>query len=478
MTPCRIPPEAEQSTEVPDHQRPSADSDLRQEIAEPDLRQEIAELRSRVAELELSQSRWRLLIEKMNEGFVATDRDNRIYLANAKIVDGLGYSHEELEVRYLGDLFDDENRAKLEAQEERRRLGVAEPYELVWRARGGQRIDTVVSPTSLQDAEGRFAGSFAVVTDVTRAQAQPRRAPQARSADPESTEDGEPRSVGRRNRSRLQQPAGRDPGQRRPGVDGASPESPVHALIGQIETAALRASDLTQEMLAYSGKGKFLTENIDLSNLVVEMAHLLQASISKKARVELDFADQLPAIEGDPTQVRQLVMNLITNASEALGEDSGVINIGTGELFADREYLESTYMDDELEPQRYVFLEVSDTGAGMDGETRAKIFDPFFTTKFTGRGLGLAAVLGIVRGDRGAIKVSSEPGHGTSFQVLFPSCRARREPRRWWSPRKPPLPVPGRCWWRTMKSWFAASPRGAWNRQATAFCWPVTGSKR
>jgi CheY-like chemotaxis protein len=128
-------------------------------------------------------------------------------------------------------------------------------------------------------------------------------------------------------------------------------------------------------------------------------------------------------VEADGTQLRQIVMNLITNASDAIGGEDGVITLRTGIRHATREFLRSSYVDDELPEGQYAFIEVEDTGCGMDEETQARIFDPFFSTKFTGRGLGLAATLGIVRGHRGTIKVRSVPQSGTTFTVLLPCLR-------------------------------------------------------
>jgi len=198
------------------------------------------------------------------------------------------------------------------------------------------------------------------------------------------------------------------------------PESPARQTVLAIETASQRAAELTRQMLAYSGKGKFIIEPLSLSRLVEEMAHLLEVSVSKSAVLKYRFAPNLPPVEGDATQVRQVIMNLITNASDAIGERSGVISITTGMLWADHEYLAGAYLDGDLPEGDYAFIEVADTGEGMDAETQSRIFDPFFTTKFTGRGLGLAAVLGIVRGHRGAVKIYSEVGRGTTFKVLFP----------------------------------------------------------
>jgi two-component system, cell cycle sensor histidine kinase and response regulator CckA len=151
------------------------------------------------------------------------------------------------------------------------------------------------------------------------------------------------------------------------------------------------------------------------------MAELIDSTISKKARMSFAFAPDTPIVEADVTQLRQVVLNLIANASEALGEGTGTITITSRRLEADYACLSQYDLADELAEGTYAFLEIKDTGAGMDEETKAKIFDPFFTTKFTGRGLGLAAVLGIVRGHDRAITVKTKAGQGTSFKILLPA---------------------------------------------------------
>jgi two-component system, cell cycle sensor histidine kinase and response regulator CckA len=154
-----------------------------------------------------------------------------------------------------------------------------------------------------------------------------------------------------------------------------------------------------------------------------EMGDLLAASISKKVEIRFECSKELPLIEGDVAQVHQVLMNLIVNASEAIGDKSGTITVRTGMLHATKNYFQRVYTADDLPEGDYVFLEVSDSGSGMDADIRGRIFDPFFSTKFTGRGLGLAAVLGIVRSHGGAITVYSEPGQGSTFKVLFPIMR-------------------------------------------------------
>jgi len=181
-----------------------------------------------------------------------------------------------------------------------------------------------------------------------------------------------------------------------------------------------RASVLCRQMLAYSGKGKFVVRPLNLSEMVEEITHLLEVSLDKGVVIKYALARTLPLVEADEAQMQQLIMNLVTNANEAIEGKSGVISISTGVMHADAAYLLDCYGDHPL-PGRYAYVEVSDTGCGMDAETQAKIFDPFFTTKFTGRGLGMSAVLGIVRGHQGALKLYSEPGKGTTFKYLIPA---------------------------------------------------------
>lgn len=206
-------------------------------------------------------------------------------------------------------------------------------------------------------------------------------------------------------------------------VADLSPLSPVRENLAEAEKACRRAAELCKQMLAYSGRGRFMVQALGVNELITEMTHMLEVSISKKAVLRLELAPQLPAVKADVTQLRQIVMNLVINASEAIGDQSGVIRIRTAALECDRPYLSEGWLDADLPAGHYVALEVSDTGCGMDKETVARIFEPFFTTKFTGRGLGLAAVLGIVRGHRGSIRVYSEPRRGTTFKLLFPATQ-------------------------------------------------------
>jgi CheY-like chemotaxis protein len=175
-------------------------------------------------------------------------------------------------------------------------------------------------------------------------------------------------------------------------------------------------------MLAYSGKGRFLLERLDLSSLIPQMSELVQPSLSKKIALDFELEPSLPLIEADRSQLQQVYMNLLLNASEAIGNNNGLIQVKTGVRTLGEQHIGRRGEAVELLPGEYVYLEVRDSGCGMDSATQARIFDPFFTTKFIGRGLGLSAVSGIVRGHKGAIEVTSAPGRGSCFTVMFPAA--------------------------------------------------------
>ncbi len=199
------------------------------------------------------------------------------------------------------------------------------------------------------------------------------------------------------------------------------PDSSIRGRLEKIQKTAQRAATLTHQLLDYTGRGALSTETLDLSRLVGELGALFETAVARKAQLRLQLPTGLPAIAGDAAQISQVVMNLITNAAEAISAGGGRIDVSTGVGSLTRAELESMLLGEELPEGSYVHVEVTDSGAGMSPETRARIFDPFFTTKFTGRGLGLAAVLGIVRAHRGAIEIESTPGLGTRFRVLFPA---------------------------------------------------------
>jgi signal transduction histidine kinase/CheY-like chemotaxis protein len=196
----------------------------------------------------------------------------------------------------------------------------------------------------------------------------------------------------------------------------------------RMEASIRRAADLARQLLAYAGRGSFQVEPIDLNTLVAEMTDILGVSKSKKVELEVRLAEALPLVQGDHTQLQQVVMNLVTNASESIGDRPGKVELATGVAHLDIKTLKRKFPGQNLEAGSFVTLTVKDDGCGMTPEVLGKIFDPFFTTKPTGRGLGLSALQGILRGHKAGIEIQSEPGRGTCISLYFPATLADGTP--------------------------------------------------
>ncbi|PYT27012.1 MAG: hypothetical protein DMG57_19790 [Acidobacteria bacterium] len=203
-------------------------------------------------------------------------------------------------------------------------------------------------------------------------------------------------------------------------LDVLDPPEPARSMLENIIHAGERAADLTRQLLAYAGKGRFFIRPVNVSSLVRDISDLMRTSVPRKVDFELTLEDDLPPVEADSTQVQQLVMNLVLNAGEAIGEQSGTVEINTRLEEIQTNGGRKPDVPAEMKPGRYVCIEVRDSGCGMDDATRSQIFDPFFSTKFTGRGLGLAAALGIVKSHNGHITVESATGRGSKFRVYLP----------------------------------------------------------
>jgi PAS domain S-box-containing protein len=381
---------------------------------------ELGALAIRNAELHEAQrataERYRTIVETAAEGIAVIDTDHVIRFANPQLAAMVGRTVDEIVGQNAERFF------PVEDIEDRRRSYAARisGHLSTTRARlvanDGRHVD-VLSNSSVVVENGEPKGLLVLVTDVTELTRLEDQVQQARKLESLGVLAGGIAHdfnnllvsiLGNAGLALLDLPL----------------DSPVHEVVAEVQTAALRAADLTKQLLAYSGKGRFVLAKVDLGRIVEDMATSLAASVGKGVLLDLQFAPGLPPIEADATQVRQLLSNLVTNASEALREGGGTVRIATSLVHADRDDLAGTYVDDTLPPGDFVALEVSDTGTGMSDDARSKIFDPFFTTKFTGRGLGLAATLGIVRAHKGAVKVESELGRGTTFRVLFPAVDA------------------------------------------------------
>jgi two-component system, cell cycle sensor histidine kinase and response regulator CckA len=291
----------------------------------------------------------------------------------------------------------------------------------------GRRLHLLASAAPLRDSSGKVRGSVGALIDISiRKQAEEERS----RMETKLRETQKLESLGV-----LAGGIAHDFNNLLTGIVGnasmarldCGPGSPLLPYFVQIERSSLHAADLCKQLLAYAGKGRLVVEKVDLAQTVRDTTHLIQSSLNPHIRLSFDLLP-VPPVEADAVQLRQVIMNLVINASEAIGSEHGTIHLGTRPITADREYLDQTVGDRDLPPGDYVVLQITDTGAGMDAETKALIFDPFFTTKFTGRGLGLAAVQGIIRAHKGAIKVYSERGKGTTFKILLPAVRGEASP--------------------------------------------------
>ena len=384
--------------------------------AEQSLQQAVAALRE-------NEGKLRVLFDVMQAGIIQVDRDEVVTFANQRMAEMLGLPMEEL----LGSAYschvhpDQRGEALLSL---RRLLDGTQPstnLERHYRRKDGSDFWGYLSGRRLDSPDGNSLCVVATITDLSglKSAQEERLKSEQQMLHVQKLESlgvlagGIAHDfnnillaiMGNVSLALYKTPAG----------------SAVEHHLHQIELAADKAADLSRQMLAYSGKGRFILEALDLNLLVREMTSILEVSITKKAALQFNLAPGLPNIVADPTQIRQIVMNLAINASEAIGERSGTISITTGSRFCDQCYLAGISAGEELAEGVFVFLEVADDGCGMDRDTLQRIFEPFFTTKFTGRGLGMSAIQGIVRGHKGAVQVSSEPGRGSSFRIYLPA---------------------------------------------------------
>jgi PAS domain S-box-containing protein len=375
----------------------------------------------RLAEREES---YRVLTETASDGIITIDSESRIHLANSAAARIFGYSPAELIGADLTMLMPEEQRAAHKAAMARylstgNRSVAWEAFRLVGQHRAGYEIPIEASFGEYRRGQKHFF--VVVIRDIT----------ERRRLEDSLRQTAKLESLGV-----LAGGIAHDFNNLLTGIlgnvslalDTTSGTNPARGLLQDAIEATERAADLTRQLLAYAGKGRFVVEATDISTLVHQISALIRSSIPKNVALRLDLEQPLPPVEADAAQLQQLIMNLVINAAEAIPEDrQGSVLVITRAQTAGAEYLETMGITD-IPPGNYVSLSVHDNGVGMDDATLGRIFDPFFSTKFLGRGLGLAAVCGIVRGHSGAMKVFSSPGQGTTFRVLLP-VTAKPQPR-------------------------------------------------
>ena len=384
-------------------------------------------LEGRTKELQASEARYRSLFNTVPEAVLVLDRAGRILQANRVAEERLARGSLPLVGTELWDIAEEHHRLALKSGLALAWLDGAATFEATLYTPDESPIHAEITGrvTDFQDADALLI-AFRDITERKRIEEERRRM-DARSQHAQKLE-----SLGI-----LAGGIAHDFNNLLMGVLGNASLALAdldasHAAaesVQQIEVAARRAAELTGQILTYSGKGPVAMKPLSLNALVGEMGQLLEPAVSKKCELKYSLADDLPSIQGDSSQLSQVAMNLIMNASDALCGDAGVIRVSTHSTNLGSDALEDSFLGEHLGPGPYVALEVIDTGCGMDAETLKRMFDPFYTTKIDGRGLGLAAVLGIVRGHRGAITVSSTPDRGSTITVYLPVADERPEDR-------------------------------------------------
>jgi PAS domain S-box-containing protein len=368
--------------------------------------------------LESANAQLAAIVESSDDAIISKDLQGVIQTWNASAARVYGYNAGEVMGRNMTFLLPPGREGEEEQILDKIRRGErVEHFETTRLRKGGDVIHVALTISPIRSRDGGLVGASHVARDITERRAFEQQMRQAQRLE----------SLGV-----LAGGIAHDFNNLLTGIIGnaslaAETLADVHAarrFLGELTLSAERAADLTRQLLAYSGRGQFVVGPVNVSEVVAEISTLVKASIPKTVDIRLELERRIPAIEADRSQIQQLAMNLVINGAEAVGEDRpGKVLVKTGAERLDRDFLRAAFPAAQIEAGDYVFIEVEDDGCGMDEQTRAKIFDPFFTTKFTGRGLGLAAAMGIVKAHNGAIRVASAAGKGTVFKVIFPVRR-------------------------------------------------------
>ena len=373
-------------------------------LADVRLEQLRIETIERAREEQLS-SQLRAVVESSGDAIISKDLNGVIQSWNYGAEQIFGYTAAEVRGKPVSLLIPaDREHEEADILERIRRGGRVKHFETIRTRKDGQRIHVSLTVSPIRDRVGQIVGVSDIARDITERRAIEEQLRQTQRLESLGVLAG---GLAHHFNNLLTGIVG----SASLAMDEDDPME-VRRRLSEILRTGERVALLIRQMLAYAGKGRFVLEPVNLSAEAQEIARLLHASIPENVTLELRLAADLPEVEADRSQIQQIIMNLALNATEAIGARRGTVSITT------------SARDTDAESQ--VVLQVTDNGCGMDQETRARIFDPFFSTKFTGRGLGLAAVAGILRAQKGSITVETAPGKGSTFTVVLPAMAMGR----------------------------------------------------
>jgi PAS domain S-box-containing protein len=364
------------------------------------------------------------LVESSGDAIMSVNTEGVIQSWNPGAVHLYGYTAAEAIGRSIYMLLPQDRQDEESALLERMRLGErVDHFETIRVTKEGKHMRVSLTISPLRDAAGEIVGVSGIARDVTarvELEEQLRHSQKLESLGVLAggiAHDFNNLLVAIMGNASL-------------AIEQLPPLHAVRPLLQEAVRASERAAHLTRQLLAYAGRGRYIVEPVDLSELARQSLELLHSSLPQRVELRLELAADLPAVEADVPQMHQMVMNLVTNAAESLGENGGWVKIRTGVETVEVPKAGAILAPDRIRPGDYVWLEVRDNGCGMDEGIRTRIFDPFFTTKFTGRGLGLSAVSGIVRGHGGMLDVESTPGQGSRFKFWLPAMQVHKPAAR------------------------------------------------
>jgi PAS domain S-box-containing protein len=379
------------------------------------------ELKRQERALRDSEERFRRIVETAVEGIWIVDATGLTSFVNNRMASILGYTREEMIGRLCFDFFDIEERERARRLDfQLQKFVTAEQQEFRLRHKNGSTVWLDITGTSMIDDAGTFTGLLKICSDVTLRKMHEQRLRQLQKLESLGILAG---GVAHDFNNLLTAVMGNASLV----MQTLEPESRSKAMLQSIITASEQAAQLTRQLLIYAGKGQGELQPMDIGTIAEDLVRLLSASIPKTVQLSLKLEESVPLVEANPAHLQHMMMNLVINAVESIPENgAGQVKVAVGRHTLQPEDYRDAVVPLEAGGTEYVSFSVTDNGGGMDAATQSRIFDPFFSTKFQGRGLGLATVLGIVKGYGGTVTVRSTLGQGSGFTVLLPASRVAR----------------------------------------------------